>query len=296
MDRIPYITVLMFKTGNLHKSSRILLNKIIGVIEEYEEMGYMLTVRQIYYQLVSRLIVKNINSMYQRTSKLVTIGRMLGEIDWDSIVDRARTPRMPGQYDSMAKFVDAVKNSYRKYRWSDQDHYVEVIVEKDALAGILEPVTRKYHVSLLANKGYSSASAIHELAMRMNYQNIKDKECHILYLGDHDPSGIDMVRDIKDRLAHFECFPEMERIALTMDQIKEYKPPPNPAKISDPRSDKYRQLYGNESWELDALDPKALVDLVEYNITKYLDVDKYNRIIQLEQEERDHLDAAVARM
>ena len=184
----------------------------------------------------------------------------------------------------------AVKNSYRSYRWQEQDHYVEVMVEKEALAGILEPITRQYHVSLLVNKGYASASAMHEVAMRLEVQeDEEDKSCHILYLGDHDPSGIDMVRDIQDRLATFGRHPEIERVALTYDQIKQYSLPPNPAKKSDPRAKRYYEQYGNKSWELDALDPEVLSNVLETAIQGHMDLGRYNETIRREDRERKAL-------
>ncbi len=291
---IPYNTVHLAKIryvdSTMQHTTRELLDKMIPIIESYEDKGYRLTVRQLYYQLVARIVIANALSSYQRVSKVTTLGRMQGFIDWDTIVDRVRVPMMPNEFDSMGSFVMAVKNSYRSYRWQEQDHYVEVMVEKEALAGILEPITRQYHVSLLVNKGYASASAMHDVAMRLEVQeDEEDKSCHILYLGDHDPSGIDMVRDIQDRLATFGRHPEIERVALTYDQIKQYSLPPNPAKKSDPRAKRYYEQYGNKSWELDALDPEVLSNVLETAIQGHMDLDRYNETIRREDRERKAL-------
>ena len=291
---IPYNTVHLAKIryvdSTMQHTTRELLDKMIPIIESYEDKGYRLTVRQLYYQLVARIVIANALSSYQRVSKVTTLGRMQGFIDWDTIVDRVRVPMMPNEFDSMGSFVMAVKNSYRSYRWQEQDHYVEVMVEKEALAGILEPITRQYHVSLLVNKGYASASAMHDVAMRLEVQeDEEDKSCHILYLGDHDPSGIDMVRDIQDRLATFGRHPEIERVALTYDQIKRYSLPPNPAKKSDPRAKRYYEQYGNKSWELDALDPEVLSNVLETAIQGHMDLDRYNETIRREDRERKAL-------
>ncbi|WP_420544681.1 hypothetical protein [Nitrosopumilus sp.] len=251
-------------------------------------MGYNLTVRQVYYQLVSRDIVPNNLGSYQLTSRVLKDARMSGLVDWDTIEDRVRQTIMPNEFDDVTEFINAAINSYRLPRWKDQDHYVEVIVEKEALAGILRPLTNRYHVLLLPNKGYSSASAIHEAAQRFIYQtSSEEKQCHILYLGDHDPSGMDMVRDIQDRLDELLCTVSVEKIALTMEQIKQYNPPPNLVKKSDSRSKKYVSEYGNKSWELDALKPEVLNELVESNIKKYLDMKKYDDVVS--QEEREKL-------
>ena len=249
-------------------------------------MGYYLTVRQVYYQLVSRDIIPNSLGSYQLTSRVLKDARMSGLVDWNTIEDRVRQTIMPNEFEDISEFIEAAINSYRLPRWKDQDHYIEVVVEKEALAGILSSLTRRYHVLLLPNKGYSSASAIHEAAQRITHHTKNGKQCHILYLGDHDPSGIDMVRDISKRLAEFRCTVSVEKIALTMNQIERYNPPPNPAKKSDPRSKKYMTKYGNHSWELDALKPEVLNSLVESHIKRYLDEDKYNTIIAQERREK----------
>lgn len=271
---------------NFRSKTRELLNHITSIVQEYEDMGYALTVRQVYYQLVSRDIIPNSLNSYQLTSRVLKDARMSGMVDWNTIEDRVRQTIMPGQFDDMSDFIQAAINSYRRHRWKDQAHYVEVVIEKEALSGILRPLTTKYHVLLLPNKGYSSASAIHEAAQRITYQTMHRKKCHILYLGDHDPSGNDMVRDIRERLAEFRCIVSVEKIALTMEQIERYDPPPNPAKLTDPRSEKYVTEYGNQSWELDALKPEVLNDLVESHIKKYLDMDKYNNILAQEKREK----------
>ena len=142
---------------------------------------------------------------------------------------------------------------------------------------------------LLANKGYSSTSAMHEAALRIKEKMDEGKICHVLYLGDHDPSGVDMGRDIKKRLAEFECEVEIERIALTMEQIRKYNLPSDTVKTTDSRSTKYIQKYGNRYWELDALNPEILTDLLASSILAYLDEDKYSKKKDQEKDEKAYL-------
>lgn len=290
----------MVKTAYIRRSlrgqNRDLLDRIVEIAERYGEMGHRITVRQLYYQLVSRNILPNTMSSYRNTSKLLAVGRMTGRVDWDVIEDRARRPVMAGEFGTMADFIRAVRDSYRRRRWETQGSYLEVLVEKESLAGILEPVTRKYHVLLLANKGYSSVSATYEVAQRIAYHGGLGKSCHILYLGDHDPSGIDMARDIEDRLRRFGAAAEVERIALTMDQIREHGLPPNPAKTADPRSGGYLGKYGGRSWELDALDPRVLAGILESGITRHMDVGLYEAVIRTEEREKAELDRLAGRM
>lgn len=122
--------LIRYSDSSMQRSTLALLDKITPIIESYDERGYRLTVRQLYYQLVARLIISNTIASYQKVSKIVTLGRMQGMIDWNIIVDRVRVPMMPNEFYSMGSFVEAIKNSYRSYRWQDQDHYVEVMVEK----------------------------------------------------------------------------------------------------------------------------------------------------------------------
>ena len=119
----------------------------------------------------------------------------------------------------------------------------------------------------------------------------------MLYLGDHDPSGEDMVRDIRDRLTEFGVHdPDVRKIALTMEQIRKHKPPPNPAKLTDSRAKGYIEKYGDQSWELDALPPRELNRLTEAAIRDVIDIDKYNAVIEEEKRQRDLLGAALKKL
>ncbi|MDH3517216.1 MAG: hypothetical protein OEM44_10470 [Nitrosopumilus sp.] len=272
---------------NFRKDTMLLLEKIVVMIDDYERKGYRMTLRQLFYQLVSHDILPNDQKKYKKLSTIIKDARMAGLIDWDVIEDRIRIPTMPSEFENISHLVKAAISSYRRDRWENQEYYVEVWVEKDALSGVLEPVTRKYHIHLLVNRGYSSTSALHESVLRIKQQ--QDKECVILYLGDHDPSGKNMITDIKNRLKQFQCDATVRNVALTMEQIKQYNLPPNPAKKSDPRSDKYIKRHGNLSWELDALTPEVLNQLVSSNIEEFLDMDEYQRVIDQEEEEKVEL-------
>jgi hypothetical protein len=175
---------------------------------------------------------------------------------------------------------------YRRLRWIDQKNYVEVWVEKDALSGVLEPITRNFHVHLLVNRGYSSISAMHDSALRYRDAERHEKICHLLYFGDHDPSGEDMVRDIKNRLEEFRTHIEVTKVALTRKQVDEYALPPNPAKTSDPRARGYIEEHGDQSWELDALPPATLNTLLTDALEELLDREKYEAHIARENKDK----------
>ena len=140
------------------------------------------------------------------------------------------------------------------------------------LTSVLEPICFRNHVRLLANRGYSSVTAMYDAAERFSEAWDAGKKPVVINLGDHDPSGIDITRDIDDRLNLMSngADPTVERVALDFHQIELYNLPPNPAKVTDSRAKEYIARYGGESWELDALEPRVIDDLVSAAINQYL--------------------------
>jgi len=271
----------------LSRNNRMKLNVINRIIQSYVDQGYRLTLRQLYYQLVSRNIIPNTKAEYAKLSDILVQGRMGGIVDWDAIEDRIRIPFIPYFVSGIPDAINDTIEQYRLDRLEDQEVYLECWVEKDALSGVLKRITSHYHIRLLVNRGYSSCTAMHDAALRIiNKQN--EKDCHILYLGDHDPSGVDMVRDIKHRLQEFGARANVKRIAITQGQIKKYNPPPNPAKIKDPRAKAYIETFGNISWEVDALNPEVLHEIVRKEIIDLIDLVLFNS--KLAKEKADKLE------
>ena len=275
-----------FRTDlHLSKINTDRLLTINSIIDEYASDGYKLTLRQLYYQLVSRDKIPNAQKEYAKLSTLLVKGRMAGVVDWAAIEDRLRVPYLPYWVTDVPGAIKDTIDQYRLDRQEDQDRYIELWVEKDALSGVLRRVTQQYHIRLMVNRGYSSCSAMYAAYNRLLIPELDDKETTILYLGDHDPSGLDMVRDITDRLNEFGVYPTVEHIALTMDQIEEHRPPPNPTKITDPRAKEYLSNFGNTSWEVDALTPQTLTRLIESRLHDLIDIEQFD--LQLLREERD---------
>ena len=266
------------------RKTAVLLELVAQVIDDYQAQGYQLTLRQLYYQLVIRDVIPNEQRQYKKLGEMMTNARLAGLVDWDAIVDRGRFPVMAAQWHSPADILDAAASQYRLDRWEGQDYCVEVWCEKDALASVLEPVCDRYHVRFMANRGYSSATAIYAAAERLHEADQGDQEAVVIYLGDHDPSGLDMTRDIRDRLDMLTWSTPMyvERVALNFDQVQEHNPPSNPVKLTDSRSNGYQASHGRESWELDALDPQTLDRLVSETILRYLDTELYDARIEVE--------------
>jgi hypothetical protein len=267
-----------------------------GILAEYK--GQRLSARQAYYQFVARDLIANEERSYKLITKLIADARYAGIVDWNAIEDRGREPIQPSEFDDLASLVDAALRSYRRPRWRDQPRYVELWVEKQALAGVLEPVARRFHVTLMVNKGYSSASAMKESAERLIAASVYgSKPVEVLYLGDHDPSGEDMVRDVYERLSEFGVVDlEVTKLGLTMEQIRQFDPPPNPAKITDSRAAAYIAKYGEHSWELDALPPDELNRLVTEAIESRVDGARMNALIEQEKRDKSRLREAAAQL
>lgn len=260
------------------------------ILDEYMDQGYRLTLRQLYYQLVARDLIPNKTEEYNRLGGTMVDARMGGIIDWDAIEDRVRIPHLDYYADSVSEAVENTINYYKRNRQEGQSMQVEIWTEKDAVSNILKKVSQHFHVRLMVNRGYSSCSAMYRASKRMLYDPTT-----ILYVGDHDPSGLDMLRDIKDRLIEFDV-PEFEVIpvALTMDQIEEFNPPPNPAKISDPRAKWYIAQHGNISWELDALSPQSLHDVVTSAMKESIDMEQFESMLSVESEDKETLTKLIA--
>jgi hypothetical protein len=282
-------TVKRFNSGAL-----ILIDQINTILDTYEAQGYDLSLRQLYYQLVSRNIVPNTERSYKNVGVIVSDARLAGLIDWDMIKDRGRQMVSNSHWDTPADIVRTAAHSFRIDRWADQPNYVEVMVEKQALEGVLIPVCSELDVPFTANKGYSSSSAMYEASKRYQQKLRDGKTLYVLYLGDHDPSGIDMTRDVQDRLDLFISGGsigdlEVRRLALNMDQVRTLNPPENPAKVTDSRAAGYIRRFGNSSWELDAIEPGALATLVRNAVTTLLDPILWEESGRKQQGMRDEL-------
>lgn len=271
---------------NFANSSLTIIDQANSIIEEYLEQGFKLTLRQLYYQFVSRDLIPNKQSEYKRLGSIINDGRLAGLIDWDSIEDRTRNLQKLPHWSSPAEIVDLCINQYRIDKWNNQEYRPEVWIEKDALLGIIENICNQHEVPFFSCRGFTSQSEMWSAGRRFGKC---DQTPIIIHLGDHDPSGIDMTRDVNDRLELFMGGMRVNRIALNMDQIELYDPPPNFAKVTDSRSPTYIKNFGEESWELDALEPSVLVNLIDQTITSLKDPDLWQEKIEEEQEHIDRL-------
>ena len=275
------------------RQSVMLIDTANEIIADYAAQGYSLTLRQLYYQFVSKDIIPNNQKEYDKLGKVISDARRAGLIDWYAIVDRTRSLRALGHWDDPGDIIKSSAESYAIDKWADQPYRIEVWIEKDALAGVFERVCNEMDIALMSCRGYTSDSSIWEAGMRLRSYSRKGQTPLILHFGDHDPSGMDMTRDITERLAMFsELDIDVSRLALNMDQVEEYEPPPNPAKTTDSRYAEYIRVYGDESWELDALEPSVLSALVTDELLKYRDEKKWKKAVAQERKDISLLEAA----
>ena len=276
------------------KAHQDIIQAVNHIITEYESKGFSLTLRQIYYQFVSRGWMPNKDTEYDRLGGIVSEGRMAGLISWTAIEDRNRSLR---GYNTFEKPSDAIKSARASYKidmWENQDWRPEVWVEKAALEGVIGGIANKLRVDFFATRGYNSQSEQWNAGQRFAGYIRKGQRPIVFHLGDHDPSGIDMTRDNRDRLSLFAGVPVLvQRLALNMPQIEQYDPPPNPAKMTDSRANDYVENYGTSSWELDALDPSVIHKLIEDAVLKLRDEAKWDAMLMREVQDHRLLDEVV---
>jgi hypothetical protein len=307
MPRIAYIS------KDFSAQSLEIIERSNAICAEFQRQGINLTLRGLYYRLVARDLfpdsrrwrkvdtgrwvrdedgTKNADPNYKWLGDIINDARLAGLVDWNYLEDVTRNLRSLAHWDDPESIMDSVASQYRIDRWAVQPRHVEVWIEKDALLGVIQGVCNANDVGYFSCRGYTSQTAMWEAAQRlMRIQREGSQDLVIIHLGDHDPSGIDMTRDIETRLNLFGCYPTVERIALNMDQVRVYDPPPNPAKLTDSRVTGYIEQYGDESWELDALDPSVLIALIQDEIEVWRDADLWEQETAKQDRERGQLAA-----
>lgn len=278
---------IKYKEWNPNAKSALRIEQANTIINEYRANGYTLTLRQLYYQFVIKKLIPNTQKSYKALVNLITNGREAGLISWEAIEDRTRKHNRYYFEESSANVIDGLDYDITFDQWARQDHYIEVWVEKDALSDVISRPCRDHQVSFMACKGYLSASASWRAGNRFRDAERQGKNCVLIHLGDHDPSGLDMTRDNDDRLELFARSHNIDvrRIALNMDQIEQYGPPPNPAKTTDSRATGYIDKFGPVSWELDALEPSVIENLIDDEISSLIDRRVWDIVENEEQEE-----------
>ena len=283
--------LIAYRTQRFNSKARKTVEQAKVILAEYAEQGYVLTLRQLYYQFVARDLIPNTVKEYKRLGRIITDAREVGEIDWYAIEDRGRQCLIHGHEDDPRNVLRGIEQAIRLNPWKDQEVYVENWVEKAALESVLARPCDKWRAPYMACKGYLSASEAWRAGRRFEKAKLAGKRLVLVHLGDHDPSGMDMTRDNGDRIKLFARTHGVEviRVALNMDQVEEYAPPPNPAKEDDSRFAGYRERFGDVSWELDALKPQVIDDLVSKTLEGLIDMPTWEKSLAREIELRKPL-------
>lgn len=262
-----------------NRKSKDLVGAIDEALIEFTEQEQPVTVRQCYYHLVSKGLLAKVEDEYKWTSRRLTKLREDFRIPFEYVIDNTRWVRKPNTFDGLADILGAVERSYRRPIWDNQDSYVEIWLEKDALAGVFESVTDGLDVPLLVCRGYPSVTFLHARALKLKEVG---KPTFLYFFGDYDPAGQDIPRNVCEKLREYGAEFEAELVAVTPQQIEELKLPTRPTK----KGNGLAQKFDDESVELDAIPPATLREMVGEKIWHHLDVDKYKLTQEREELER----------
>lgn len=267
------------------RRTRADIDAIKDSIRDLLEAERPMTCRQLFYRLVSAGVIGKTEGEYQRTVvRLTALMRKSGELPFGWITDNTRFMRRPRTNSSLADALADTARFYRRDIWDEQDAYVEIWLEKDALSGVLWPVTSEWHVPLMVTRGYASLSFLHSAAETIRFE---EKPTFIYYFGDYDPSGLDIPVKVEAGIRDFapEVDLTFERVAVTKDQIESYGLPTRPTKKTDSRAKRFE----GQSVEVDAIPPDELRHLVASCITRHLDYKTLEATRRVEESERETL-------
>jgi hypothetical protein len=277
-----------------HAATLVVVEQANTIIAEYLAQGFALTLRQLFYQFVARALLQNMFKQYKRLGAIVRNARDGGLIDWDALEDRTREVNTHSFWNNPAGIISAAAHSYREDLWAGQRYRPEVWIEKDALLGVIEGICTEWRVPYFAHRGNNSQTLQYQAGKRFAEYLDQGLIPLVLHLADHDPNGIDMTRDNEERLALYaRAKIEVRRIALNLDQVRQYNPPPSFVKEGDTRTSGYRERFGtDECWELDALSPIVIADLIRTEIESLLEPKAWAKALAHEQRGRKLLGAA----
>lgn len=266
------------------------------IINQYAADGFSLTLRQLYYRLVAANVIPNTPKSYKRVGDIMSKARDGGLISWDALEDRTRPIRGVSTFGDASDVIDAALYSFKLDHWQGQKFNPLVIVEKEALLDVIAQASRPLQADYMAAKGFLSSSVAWQLGQKIKRLKRIGIQLLVIYAGDFDPSGLFMAEnDVPDRLGLYSDYTDyvVEHVALTESQIIEYAPPPNPAKQTDSRFDRFADEHGFNSYELDALPPQDLVEIIQSKILSYRDDSIFQEVKAEEDRQRAILQALV---
>ena len=284
---------MLFRGRNRELAHHLI--RIIGELTAY----WPLTVRQVYYQAVARLLIANALYEYQRVSKMVAKLRRIDLVSWDAIEDRTRRTTdkrgVPGMYEFIAEqseyFLDW--RYYHRCRVQEQDVYLEAAIEKDALSSIVEDVLWPYCTRLNVVRGQVSATMVNDMAGRFSAAHRNGQRPVLLYFGDLDPSGVAIPLSLIEKMQEYHAVDvTLDRRALNPDQVGRFNLPSDfeAAKVTDPNYARWVRNYPDvPATELDALHPGVLRELVKDAVESHLAMESFREQMGIEEQERERL-------
>ena len=259
---------------------KALLVEAVAIVESYDTD---VTLRQLFYRLVSIGRIPNTKSAYGRLSSVTAEARR--QDAFPALIDNTRTIDRPFSFDGPDQAKDWLAYAYRRDRTEGQEYSIYLGVEKRGIVAQLRMwFGQDLGIPILALAGYSSQTYIDEIRSDVRRQA---RPGILLYAGDFDPSGEDIIRDFEERLG---CLEEVRRIALTAEQVEEYDLPPEMGKATDSRAAAFIARHGRlVQVELDALPPTTLRDLYQGALDDFWDQDTYEEVLEEERGERERL-------
>jgi hypothetical protein len=267
-----------------------LLSAIHDVVDGEESE---ITIRHLFYRLVGLGVIEKNERAYKSLCQHLSRWRKSGEVPYDAFSDSTRWRIKPQMFGSMAEALTLTRETYRRNLWATQPWYVEVWVEKDAIAGVIDDVTGAWGVPLFVCRGFASLSSLYEAAQTFKKNQAKGKSPFIIHLGDYDPSGHAAADAIERTLREdLQCYGvTFQRFAIIEEQIEEFNLPTRPTKQSDSRA---RNWQGSECVELDSMPPQELRTIVKNAITMLIDKDEWQALKRIEREEQETLERTLA--
>ncbi len=288
------MTLEAFTSVKFRKATLAMIALANTIIGEYQALGFILTLRQLFYQFVARALIDNTLKSYQLMGRTIVSARRAGVVDWDALEDRTRNVRTLPSWSDPGDRIRMASEIYYEDVWANQRFRPEVWIEKDALIGVIEGVCEEFRVPYFSCRGNVSDSEMYAAGKRFAAIIDQGQVPLVLHGGDHDSNGLDMTRDIRERLRMFARQDiEVRRFALNFDQTAGL--PVNFAKESDSRFPAYERQFGTDCWELDALDPTVIAGLTRTELEGLIDADAWNLALVKEADNRAVLEDVAGR-
>jgi len=282
-----------FKDHKFEKETLPKLSRVLEILEDVEQKNETVTLRQLNYRLTGFEFLST-DPEYKQLSRILKHARLAGLISWNVIEDHTRIVKLPNIFESVSDALETILAVFKINRQENQPTYVEVMVEKDTLTDVFYSVTSQYCIPLNVNKGNNSVTAFKKCAERLIEAYNRGQKLLLLYFGDFDPSGMEMVETTKKNLRLLnvpDC--EVKFCGVTLEQAKYYNLRSLPIKASDKKGPKFRKLHGDECFEIDVLGNEVLRELVGNEIKNTIDLDIFDSVMDKEDEMKVNLVSTV---